>query len=279
MSFKARLETAAFENQMRRLAAATKRTLPDVLSQAARVVVRNAITLTPPFDPKRGDRRAAAGLDPNKAVSWGEQKAVGNRAVEKDLKKLFKAWEKAGVFRSEGGTEKGRRLSRAIAAALRAGKVTLANQLLERGRWKEKVVGWVTRPLHDGARNKRGRVLARSAANPAYIVANAGSVNDFTKKKLKFIGYAKSGWARAFIALGGKLPAWLRQEHGHGVFQRSGGNDKPSVTVGNSLGWLQATGAELRIMEMATAGMHRSFPQYIEKTMRALIRKERAGKK
>ena len=279
MSFKARLDSAQFENDLRRLAAATKKTLPAVLDQAACVVVRNALMLTPPFDPKRKENRAAQGLDTEKPASWGQQRAVGNNAVSKDLGKLFKAWEKAGVFRSEGGTEKGKRLSRAIAQALRHGNVTLANQLLERGHWKERAVGWVTRPLHDANRNRRGRVLTRGQGGKSFFVQHAGSAADFTKRKLKFIGYAKSGWARAYLALGGKLPGWLRQEHGHGLFQRSGGNEKPAVKVGNTLGWLQPTGAELRIMEMATAGMHRSFPQYIERTIRALIRKERVGKK
>ena len=156
--------------------------------------------------------------------------------------------------------------------------------VLRRGKWRTRISGWATRALHDAARDKRGRIQARSylghiLAGTTYIVKNEASIGDLIKRKLRFVGYAKSGWARAYLALGGKLPGWLRQEHGHGLFQRSGGNEKPAVKVGNTLGWLQPTGAELRIMEMATAGMHRSFPQYIERTIRALIRKERVGKK
>jgi hypothetical protein len=282
MDIRAQLETAEFENACRRLAAGTKRALPAILDQAARLVVRDAIYFTPPFDNSSMEARATLGMR-DQRMPLKEQRAIGEHAVTVQLRSLFMPLDAIRTFQDNAAGTKDHALSRAIGKAARAGNLALANQLLERGGWRERIIGGPTRALHNANRDKRGRInrtanVGDKRSGTRYFVQDAGALTAYIAGRVKKVLTGKAGWVKAGQALGLKLPAYFTKLGGSGVFSRSGTADKPAVVVGNAVPYIQAAGAELRVMTMATANVRRNFPTYIAHVLRGEARKARALK-
>ena len=136
--------------------------------------------------------------------------------------------------------------------------------------------------IHKAARNKNGRVSGqghrvavetRGKLNFVNrVVVKMAEFNRYQREVIKHVGKLRSGFARAYVAVGGTVPAWVKR-HSQGDTGPTGfvkivthNNFKNSITVGNT-----AAGAEPRlggIVQRAMAGRLKA----IGRNMRRMIK-------
>jgi len=260
MTFGIKVETAQLENALRALAAGTGKELRRALREdLGRPLVADLIKFTPP-NIFKGARQQ----------SHTEQRKIGQSRVRMDLRRLFKGKAQLDAMSKAKGT-----LGAAIARAVKAGDITLANQLLTRGHWKETAAYEPTRALHRAARNSRGRV-AKTAAG--IFVHNEAARREFLADRLRFVGLGKSGWNTAADGVGlasRYRPAYVRALGGDGVYTEEGSAAAPVMTLGNNVPHIQEAGRELRIIDAALKVRRQLLPKQLEQTLRAIARKAR----
>jgi len=260
MTFGIKVETAQLENALRALAAGTGKELRRALREdLGRPLVADLIKFTPP-NIFKGARQQ----------SHTEQRKIGQSRVRMDLRRLFKGKAQLDAMSKAKGT-----LGAAIARAVKAGDITLANQLLTRGHWKETAAYEPTRALHRAARNSRGRV-AKTAAG--IFVHNEAARREFLADRLRFVGLGKSGWNTAADGVGlasRHRPAYVRALGGDGVYTEEGSAAAPVMTLGNNVPHIQEAGRELRIIDAALKVRRQLLPKQLEQTLRAIARKAR----
>lgn len=84
--------------------------------------------------------------------------------------------------------------------------------------------------LHKRVRDRRGRVQREKKV----FVLERNEVARYIAAKQRQVGYMRSGWAPAILALGGRLPAWVaRHRHNPGFVVSALHGASPSVTIGN----------------------------------------------
>lgn len=255
-----KVETAQLENALRALASATGKELRRSLREdLGRPLVADLIKFTPP-NTWRGARRQ----------SHTEQRKIGRERVTKDLNRLFLGRKQLDALRKAKGT-----LGASIARAVKVGDIALANQLLERGKWREAAALEPTRALHRAARDSRGRVAKRASG---IFVHNEAARREFLADRLRFVGLGKSGWNTAADGVGlpdRHRPAYIRALGGDGVYTEEGSAAAPVMTLGNNVPHIQAAGRELRIIDAALKVRRQLLPRQLEQTLRAIARRAR----
>lgn len=224
----------AFETALRKTADLTGRLLVDVLKQQAGLVARDAMRLTPPF-----------AKHPFKE-SFGAQRKIGSDAIEKDVAMTFKPLSGYRIVGREWHFEHGD-IGLQIKKAVRGGKrqdLNLAEALLNKVGLKPlAVIHNATLELHQQKGGRQHRVKGRS-----YRVVNASSINKVKKHLLSQVGEAKAGWVKS-IRKFGKIDSGLgwvtRHGEGSGIASEQPSQDKPSVTVGNSIAYVQDRAPEI----------------------------------
>ncbi len=214
-----------FEDSLRKISTLTGRALQEILKQQAGLIARDAMRLTPPF-----------GKAPLKE-SMASQRKLGEKAVEKDVSLAFKPLKDYRIVGREWHFEHGN-LGVQISKAVRKQDFALAEALLEKiGIKPLAIVKDATLALHQqkGGRNHRFK-------GPAYRVANERSIARLTRQIKSQVGEAKSGWMKAIrmYERAEKVPNWITR-HGErgGIADEQASTDKPSVTVGNSIDYVQ----------------------------------------
>ncbi len=217
-----------FEEDVKKIAALTGRTLVDALKQQAGLAARDAMRVTPPF-----------GKSPIKEA-FGVQRKMGNNAIEKDVSMTFKPLKEYRIFGREWHFEHGD-IGLRIKKAVRGGKrqdLNLAEALLNKVGLKPLAV--IEKANIQLMRQKTGKRLRVSGR--AYRVINAASIKKLTIGMQTHVGEAKAGWMRALRMFDRteKLPAWITR-HGDngGIAFESPSETKPVVTVGNSIDYVQ----------------------------------------
>lgn len=92
--------------------------------------------------------------------------------------------------------------------------------------------------LHLKARNARGRVDGRDRGR--YVLGtDAVLLNQYVAKVQSRVGYAKSGWLKALLLVGGEAPNWVtRQGTGGGdVIDEHADPEFPAITAINRTPW------------------------------------------
>ncbi len=257
MALAAKLELASFERQVRELARLSGRTIDQELDGQGRLLVRDCVTLTPPFTPGS-----------NFTDSLAAQRRVGIKATSEQVKKAFGDLRKLKMY--EADTAVGRRLRKLA----REGRYEDLRQLLDRlGIKVSGVARAATSEDHKRARNARGRV----PKDPKRVfVVNERSIAALVRQKTKRVGIAKGGWTKAAQGLGLKLPNWITKNARGGVFTRGKDPAKPYLVVGNVVPFIQQSGAELRIMDRAMKNRLRNLPKQVEAALQATARKAKA---
>jgi hypothetical protein len=234
---------AGLELGARQLSRVTNRTLSEVLEQLAGLVVRDCQRFTPPFS-QLG----------NNNESWATQRKMGRDRVTKDLDRMF--------LKPELLDDDPYPLAAVIRKLLRKGDIIGANELLARGKWKEKAIREPNSELHNAQRNSRGRVKSRP---DRYFVAEAASRRAYFRKMTDRVGLAKAGWNRAALALGrvtkDHIPKWVLAHNAPGVFLREGSPSMPAIVVGNSVPYIQDTAARLDLIRRAYRYREKNLPK------------------
>ncbi len=202
-----------------------------------RLLLKNIIAFTPPKTLKQGrDRvrkdilKSVALLDP---VQFGNQKIKSLIAKRKDstLTKVF---------------------SRFPSGKLRGVKV--------------ENFGSSHIKQHQRSRDKRGRVR-RKINKVTVATTDKRAVNAYVRRVQQRVGMAKGGWAKAYIALGGRPAGWYARHSNQGIFRDESKNKiNPYILIRNKSPWAgpkesnrivqNAISARTRAIKFAIAKAH-----------------------
>lgn len=246
----------------------------EVMERIARNLLKECVKFTPPFTERTGQESFAA------------QKRAGDAAVRREVTGLFRPFKEFDAEREAKSVEtfvregskffnlpQNAALRTRMLGYIAAGDWSKVNAVLDdTGQHLSSVVPDATRALHREARDRRGRVRASALKRP-YYVENEKSIVALLRERLAKVGFAKSGWKRAAAGLKLSLPNWIARHNGAGEFQKSGTNQWPRIVLGNSVGYIQASGAELRIMQRAIANATYKLKKELEAVLAYHARK------
>lgn len=224
------LDSSRFEKAIRATLADSKRAVPVVMRQQAKLFVRDVVRITPP---SHVNERLAAATDTTGHVVGAAAKKWGEATIRGDLSRIVQVLP-------------GRQLAR----------------LLDRPSWEAdfahegaSVIGPIQhkvlqstdelRKWHQSHRNKRGRVpkvnkrattgiRARDLQFLDQAYVSPSVYKDYLKSVLARVGLLASGWCAAAARLGLALPAWItRHGSSRGFIVERIGAYSISITIAN----------------------------------------------
>ena len=226
MRFFARLEMGRWALDMQRLKQATGKTMEELLRAQSRLLVRDCIVLTPPCEKQVPLRRY------NLPAVLKAQKSIGDKAVIRDVMRIFVPHESRRVF-SIRGNKRGDKLANQLAKIAVTGDVEKLNKTLKAARYTSSggTFAKITKhaEMQDHAdryagngkvRWRNNRVLLHDGNaqpfNPTYGEPEGwktnASVRQIVETLTERIGTAKSGWVKAAMALKLGLPKWIKSK-------------------------------------------------------------------
>lgn len=240
--FKIRVEE--FRTQVSRLVTLTGRDAGEVVKSEGRLLVQDAMRMTPPF------------ANAPSTESLNAQRKTGEKAVERDINKVFAKLKSLKV--------RDKRIRKDLARAIRKRDFARVKIILKYMKLPvEDAMREADPAVHEHKRDRRGRVQRNK--NKVWIL-NEPSLNRIIREKKKHVGKAKAGWAAAARGLGVKLPNWITRHSSPGAFKDNTKDPKqPSITIGNLVGYIQAAGSDLRIMQRAIQNRTRNLKAKLEK--------------
>lgn len=283
MKVTAALDRGHWTNQLQKLADVMGQTMDEVVKGQARLIIRDCIRMTPPFTNK-----------PYKPLteSFKDQHKAGKDAVRKSILRVFKPANSFWSLTADKDGNKGE-LAKAAAKAAKRGNLDEMKRLVPRSKAIQRAVALermadastfdATRDPKTGKPRKgfggilihRGTVPTFGPAKTEKGVTNYGGLLKLYKAKVAKIGIAKAGWLHAADQLGLKkkeAPAWARKHKskasGSSVYRFVEGV-KASVVCGNGVPYIQAKGAELRIVQAAMKNRDRNLYKQISMAMKA----------
>jgi hypothetical protein len=239
---------AEFARELTRRAARLQNPLQTVLVEQARLAVRDAIALTPPFGPtpfSEGPRL---------------QRQLGQNAVRRDI---------ARAFRWTGDTQiRDPKLRDRIRHLTRRGDVAAIQAIFDRIGIRHTVARDATVAAHTAQRDRRGQI--RDAKRAQYILSRP-SITRLLRDKLAAVGKAKAGWTPAARALGAPVPAYIAAQPtaGQGTIEIRLTEQDPSITIGNQVPYIQARGIELGILDAIIRNRARNMAAQAERALQA----------
>ena len=244
------LDEARFRLLAQEISNRSGKALDLVMHTYGRRTVELCIRSTPPFN--FGSRHSESGQ---------AQKKVGLEAVKQGVKQAFRPWPDVLKFADEGDAKK-RSLYAGITRVVRKRNWSKADYLVSKNlRRTHGFVLVATKQLHSEQRRK-GRVPGNRMP---YIIPTAVSRNALIRYREKKVGFAKSGWIPAAIALGSKLTGfdWIKgrggETYGGITLPNPGGKGPREITVWNGVPYIQQSGGELRIVEDAMQSVTRNM--------------------
>ncbi|MFH1066993.1 MAG: hypothetical protein V1746_03755 [bacterium] len=192
-----KVDDSRLQRSLAELAILTNKDVRDILKQEARLFCVALAKYTQPF-----------GLDQT-------AKEKGETAVRRDIHKVYAT---AGWVWNEVG-KTSRNAAKAVMKCIRNKQYAEAEKILKRFGIAIPV-GELDAAFHK-ERFVQGKIKGRDKSQ---IVADEKKLEAYILKKLKLVGFAKSGWASCAKVLGGTrgIPAWARK------------NQAPSIVVDRS---------------------------------------------
>lgn len=274
------IDMREFHPAARALVDQTKKDTGVTLKRIAKNLVQDCVKFTPPFS------------EATSQESFAVQRKVGIEAVTSDVTGMFRP---AGEFDFDNnrrtlldyietgstffGLPENDGLKRRALNYIQAGNWDAIQRIFENTHQRlSKFIASATSEIHKSARDRRGRVR-RSAKTRPYYVQDARSIKRLLRTTIANVGIAKSGWNKAARRLGLTLPNWIAKHRGRGLYKDTVGHlfTWPSITVGNLVEYIQATGASLRIMQRAVDNRVRNMKKELEITLQKVA--DRANKK
>ena len=125
-----------------------------------------------------------------------------------------------------------------------------------------------TKELHQANRDRRGRARRTKfvTLQPSY-----GLLKKLVKDAQERVGWARAGWLRGYLGLGGKrAPSWVtRHAPGNGTLVDARTTPiNPFVAVTNLTGWAKRNDEAKRIVSNSIAARARAMRSYFEATMK-----------
>lgn len=213
------------------------------LSKQGQLLAEHCMRLTPPRSVGQGKRRVA--IDIRKIFNPVKLTDIHSPSVREIVRSGdVRAWDKFASNRGAGGFY---------------GLTAVENP---------------SEQLHKVYRDRRGRAR-RTCFVTLYPQREA--IASIIKASQARVGWAKAGWLRGYIELGGtRAPDWVRR---HGVIRgqfTDGRNhpENPFVSVGNNSGWGRYKDENQRIVNAAIRARAAAIKTYFEKMMELAARGE-----
>lgn len=263
-------DTGALNAQMNEFIAETGREAGQVVRDQARLLVRDLIAATPPFGKHTFDRREE---------SYNDQRKIGEKAVERDIRKKFISLrqfidervtkpELKEALAAAGGLGVSQKTGKGTFSTRRANPAAVEAILANLGIEMKAVL--VPDPAdHKRARTRKGRVHRPRQV----VILQEKALDRYVREVQSHVGKSKAGWMSAALGLGVKaIPNWIRQHLTPGLFEdQSNSKESPSITVGNLVPW--AGDFDQRPFDAATENRVRSMRTQLAKIVAAAARK------
>ena len=229
-----------------------------LLRQQAKLAVLDMVKFTPPFSDATLNEKGHAGA-----------RRVGLEAVARDVQRVFKPLD---TIRALDDPPRG--IAKAIKKKDWKAVEPFVQNVLENK--AARIFQEADPAMHQRFRNRRGGITAKKLS---FFVANTGSIKRLIKKKQDHVGKAKDGWSKAASALGLNLPNWITKHGSPGsVKDKSDAKLFQHIDVANLVPYIQAAGADLRIVSRALQNRARNMAKELEHLIAARARRaERAA--
>jgi hypothetical protein len=224
------ISTVVWERKITEYAVKTGLTMREALYEEWPLLIRKVMDFTPPF--KTGGAAGASDL------------SVGRAAVANDIYKTM------NVFNPAARTKRLERI-------LETKDIAAFNIVAARSRssyMKGKTAVAFSPQVHLSQRNRRGRVPG-SDRRVVVLGSDVGLLKKYVKEVQERVGYAKSGWLKALLLVGGNAPGYVMKKgtSGGDVIDDHADEENPSITAINRTPWAVRKDEGDRILAAAKA--------------------------
>lgn len=265
------VDTRGLNKAIRELAAVTDKTLDDVLKQQAKLAVKDAISLTPPFQ-KFGS-----------ATSRKHLKA-GENAIERDLNNVFTPSNESFIDSAITANNGSRRF---ITRKHRKkdGTVFLTDWAIASTSMSEMEPFHKSR-LRSGNAGGRGSGRIKGGGKGTKdtgrwkeqhrMVVPYNNLAKYAKQIKARVGFAKDGWSTAAYKLGLKVQRWISRHDAPGGYQAKLGKGvrEKFIQFSNAVSYIKETGLESRILKQ----VYKNRQKRMESQVKRIFRASAAGK-
>lgn len=263
IKFTATVDSRDFDRALKELTAFTDKTLDEALRQQAKLAVKDAVKLTPPFH-KFGS-----------ATSRKHLKA-GEGAIERDLNNVFTgasaSFIESGIVANNGSRHFITRKHRT-----KDGKVFLTDWAIASTSMADMEPFHKSRLRRGSASGKRrGRIKGGGKGDKNIgrwkeefrMVVPYGNLAKYKKEVKSKVGYLKDGWSKAIYRLGLKAQRWIGRHDAPGGYSEKFGKQEKFVSFSNGVPYMNETGMAGRILKY----VYKSRIEKMEKQMARIIR-------
>jgi len=278
---KAELEIKPFLKAINAFRTASRKKTGSVLKEVAKLVVRDAMSLTPP-------NSSSSALVKKGKPAWAVHKKMGEGAIANDL--LGKGG-RGGVFRVRKASTftKARKwqekLGKDMAGMQHSFWATKDGRVfgVEKNLYQPDATISTMKKHHNKYRNKRGRVSTAGRKDVQIgrhvfldkMFVTPGRYKAYLKYVKGRVGMGKGGWNAAATALKVGRPKWIKK---HGS---SGGRVKvsinhpiyPTIKIVNAIQHIQAHGTKNRVVAKALKSQTHNLKLRTEKAIKESARK------
>ena len=269
------VDSRGFNKALRELAAVTDRTLDEVLKQQARLAVKDAISLTPPFH-KFGTSTSRKHLK------------AGENAIERDLNNIFSQASESFIDASIAANGGSRRFIKRQFTN-KKGEVYLQD-------WADASTSMSDmEPFHksrlrsgNSSGGKSGRNRGRTKGGGKYdktigrwkeevrMVVPYANLDRYKKQIKARVGYLKDGWSTAAYRLGLKQQRWVARHDAPGGYREKLGKKvvEKFIIFSNGVPYMKKTGLSDRIL----AQVYKNRVSRMESQTKRIFRASAAGK-
>ena len=265
------VDTRGLSKALRELAAVTDKTLDETLKQQAKLAVKDAISLTPPFQ-KFGS-----------ATSRKHLKA-GESAIERDLNNVFTPSNESFIDSAITANNGSRRF---ITRKHRKkdGTVFLTDWAIASTSMSEMEPFHKSR-LRSGNASGRGRGRIKGGGKGTKdtgrwkeqhrMVVPYNNLAKYAKQIKARVGFAKDGWSTAAAQLGLKVQRWIARHDAPGGYQAKLGKGvrEKFIQFSNAVSYIKETGLESRILKQ----VYKNRQKRMESQVKRIFRASAAGK-
>ena len=283
MKVQATVDTSDLRAKLREFELVVGREMSGAVRQFARRACVYLANATQPYSGKGED-----GASRSK-----EAKALGEKAVEVDINKVFYTPDSGGfaraikerVAKSQRSEDSKAKFNARLDGYIASGNRAALRKIVEDFNWQG-VVDHVDPALHQQARTgSRRKVNKRRGQMHMVLGGRKGAIGTYTNKIKRRVGIAKSGWAACAqqISVDQKqksttgIPAWVTRHAGGregSDVDQSRDKRNPRVTMTNNIKWASqvlSNSAKRDSLRLAKE----NFLKYMNTTIRAELRRQR----
>ena len=284
---KGKLEIKEFLTAINKFRTASRKKTGSVLKEVGKLVVRDAMSLTPP-------NSSSSAVVKKGKPAWAVHKKMGEGAIANDL--LGEKGDDGmhgGVFRVRKASEFNKakkwqeKLGSDMAGMQHSFWATKDGRVfgVEKNLYQPDASISTMKKHHQKYRNKNGRVSQAGRKDVQIgrhvfmdkMFVQSGRFSAYMKYMKKRIGRGKAGWNAAANKLKVGRPKWIKQHGSSGGSVRIAINKPiyPTIMVSNEISYMQKHGARSRIMQKAIKSQTNNLKKRTEAAIAHAARKSK----